>query len=57
MNLKSENDTITNPEDSRPAAVRKQQAGRGIVTFYVIFALGAFSLYLFILIYGSLTSN
>ena len=57
MNIKPEKDPITNPEDSRPAAVRKQRAGRGIATFFIIFALGAFSLYLFIVLYGSLTSN
>ncbi|MCJ8508878.1 hypothetical protein MUU53_13260 [Rhizobium lemnae] len=57
MSIKPQNDPITSPEDSRPTAVRKQRAGRNIVTFFVIYALGAFSLYIFIVLYGALTSN
>lgn len=51
------NDPIASPEDTAPERRRKRRAGRGIVTFFIIFALGAFSLYLFIIFYGSIAST
>ncbi|MBT9369033.1 hypothetical protein [Rhizobium sp. CSW-27] len=52
-----ENDPIASPEDSPAARRRKQRGGRGIVTFFILFALAAFSMYLFIVIYGSVAST
>lgn len=52
-----QNDPIANPEDSPTARRRKQRGGRGIVTFFILFALGAFSMYLFVVIYGSVVSS
>jgi hypothetical protein len=51
------NDPITSPEDTAPEGRRKQRAGRGLVTFFIIFAVGAFSLYLFIVVFGSVAST
>ncbi|MGF9692448.1 MULTISPECIES: hypothetical protein [unclassified Rhizobium] len=51
------NDPIASPEDSAPERQQKQRAGRGIITFFIIFAAGAFCLYLFIVLYGSMTSQ
>ncbi len=50
------NDPIASPEDSASDRRKKQRAGRGIVTFFIIFAIGAFSLYLFIVFFGSIAS-
>lgn len=50
-----QSDPITSPQDTAPEARKKQRAGRSIVGFFVIYALGAFSLYLVILIYGAIT--
>ncbi|MFD1746724.1 hypothetical protein ACFSE1_14715 [Rhizobium helianthi] len=55
--IKPEDDPITNPEDSAPAGRRKQKAGRNIVTFFIIYAVGAFSMYLFIVLYGAISSS
>lgn len=51
------NDPIASPEDTKPQVERKQRAGRNIVTFFIIFAVGAFSLYLFIVLYGAVSST
>lgn len=52
-----DNDPITSPEDSAAQADRKQNAGRGIVTFFIIFAAGAFAMYLFVIFYGAITGS
>ncbi|WP_185969816.1 hypothetical protein [Rhizobium straminoryzae] len=51
------NDPITTPGDSPTDRRRKQRGGRGIVTFFILFALGAFAMYLFVVIYGSVAST
>jgi hypothetical protein len=57
MNKDPHADPITSPQDTAAEGRKKQRAGRGIVTFFIIFAVGAFSLYLFIVIYGSVAST
>ncbi|MCY1665899.1 hypothetical protein [Rhizobium sp. SL86] len=51
------NDPIASPEDDAPERRKKQRAGRTIITFFIIYALGAFSLYLFIVFFGSIAST
>jgi hypothetical protein len=51
------NDPIAQPEDSPATQRQKRRAGSGLVTFFIIFAVGAFSLYLFIVFYGAITAS
>ncbi|MBP2549829.1 hypothetical protein J2858_002762 [Neorhizobium galegae] len=57
MTKTPDNDPIAQPEDSLPTQRRKRRAGGGIVTFFIIFAIGAFSLYLFIVFYGAIAGS
>jgi hypothetical protein len=51
------NDPIASPEDTAPERRKKQRAGRSIITFVIIYAAGAFGLYLFIVVFGSISSS
>ncbi|MCO5731663.1 hypothetical protein [Rhizobium sp. SSA_523] len=51
------NDPIASPEDGPAERQKKRKVGRTAITFIIIYALGAFSLYLFIVFFGSVAST
>ncbi|MDO1584184.1 hypothetical protein [Rhizobium oryzicola] len=52
-----ENDPITAPEDSYSKRQQKRRGGRGLVSFFIIYTLAAFGLYLVIVLFGVIRSS